>query len=215
MLILVTPTYNKPGRLSLLKNLSIMIGSLKDTKWIIVEDNDTIYPEVQNILPENAIYLAHGPTRNGGNAQRNHAYEYIKENKMTGIIYNLDDDNIYHVDIFKELRKVKHVGFLPVGNLGPNGVERPVLNDEGNFIGWDAHWLHRRYCTDMAGFAFNSELLQKLESPLWNFHRHGGGETEFLEKILNDISEAEFLCDNCKTVYVWHNGNAFLPYESF
>lgn len=207
MLILITCTYERPGRLNLIKNLSIMVESLKDAKWIIVEDGSEINEEVQKVLPSNATYLAFGPTRSGGNSQRNYALEYIKNKKYEGIIYNMDDDNRYDIRIFDEIRKTKHVAFLPVGNLGPNGIERPIV-ENGKFVGWDAHWLSRKYCVDMAGYAFNSKLLNNLESPLWGHAYHGGGEDEFLQKILNNINDAEFLCDNCTKVYVWHNGNA-------
>lgn len=206
MLLLITCTYNRPIRLNLIKNLSIMIGKLKDVKWIIIEDDYEIDEEVRKVLPDNAIYLPFGPTRSGGNAQRNYALEYIKKMGYQGIIYNMDDDNKYDIRIFDEIRKTKNVAFLPVGNLGPNNIERPIVYN-GKFIRWDANWRSRKYCVDMAGYAFNSNLLKKLNSPLWSYFRHGGGEDEFLQKILNDINDAEFLCDNCTKVYVWHNGN--------
>lgn len=205
MLILITCTYKRPNRFNLIKSLSDIIGSTVNVLWIIVEDNKSIDQELKNILPGNSIYLAYGPTKDNGNAQRNIALEYIKLNRIKGIIYNLDDDNKIDEKIFDELRKVKNVAFLPVGNLGPNGIERPIVQN-GKFIKWDANWNYRKYPVDMAGFAFNSNILNKIESPVWP-HKGKAGETEFLEKILKDINDAEFLCNDCKDVYVWHNGN--------
>ena len=31
-----------------------------------------------------------------------------------GVVYFADDDNSYHLDLFRELRKIKTVGVLPV-----------------------------------------------------------------------------------------------------
>jgi len=39
------------------------------------------------------VYLAHGPTRSGGNAQRNVALKLIRDGRLNGIVYQLDDDN--------------------------------------------------------------------------------------------------------------------------
>jgi hypothetical protein len=188
-----------------MKDLSDTIKFLDNVLWIVVEDSPNTDQEVLEVLPENSIYLSCGPTKDKGHAQRNLALEYIKSHNLRGIIYNLDDDNKYDIRLFNELRKVKNVAFFPVGNLGPHGVERPVV-ENGKFVRWEANWTWRKYCVDMGGFAFHSDLLKNIESPIWHY-KGAGGENEFLQKILKSIDDVEFLCDNCKDVYVWHNGN--------
>lgn len=205
MLIFITCTYKRPNRFTLIKNLSNIIGQISDILWIVVEDNDSIDLDIKTILPKNSIYLYTGPSKDKGHAQRNLALEYIRHNKLSGIIYNFDDDNKYDPKLFEELKKTKRIAFFPVGNLGPFGVERPII-ENGKFKDWEANWKSRKFCVDMAGFAFHSDLLKNLDSPMWNF-KGMGGESEFLEKIVKDINDVEFLCDNCTKVYVWHNGN--------
>lgn len=42
--------------------------------------------------------------------------------------------------------------------------------------------MARKFPIDMAGFAFDAQLLHGLQSPIWN-HHGVGGESEFLEKL--------------------------------
>lgn len=207
-LILVTCTYERPGRLELIEELSALVSENNDhnnTSWIVVEDASQINEKIKKILPDFATYMCEGPTKDGGNKQRNKALQHIKDKKINGNIYSLDDDNKYAPEIFQELRKPKRFGFLPVGNLGPKGVERPVVFN-GIFYGWDSAWTNRKFPVDMAGFVFDSSFLQQIKSPIWN-HTGTGGETEFIEKIISSPHEAVFLCDDCQVVMVWHNGN--------
>lgn len=207
-LILVTCTHNRPGRIELIEELSELVSknnSPENTSWIVVEDDAQIDQKVSKILPEFAHYMCEGPTKDGGNKQRNKALEYIRDNHIDGNVYSLDDDNKYAPQIFEELRKPKRFGFLPVGDLGPKGVERPIVIN-GLFYGWDSAWTNRKFPVDMAGFVFDSKYLQRFPSPIWD-HTGTGGETEFIEKILSSPHEAEFLCDDCQIVMVWHNGN--------
>lgn len=207
-IFLVTCTYDRPKRLDFIKNLSKFIHINNQEKrifWIVVEDAEKIDDAVSEILPKFATYMSIGPTRDKGHVQRNLALEYIRDNKFNGIVYNFDDDNKYDSKIFKELKKVRKIAFFPVGNLGPNAIETPKLNRYGKFSHWDAGWMERKYPVDMAGFAFHTNLLSDLKSPIWQ-HEGVGGETEFIEKLNFLPNEIQFLCNRCKDVYVWHNG---------
>ena len=108
-----------------------------------------------------------------------------------------------------EIRKVKQVAVLPVGNLGPNGIERPIVVD-GKIVAWDCGWSSRQYPVDMAGFAFHSDLLRNIEKPFWNVSGGRGGENEFLQRIVPENYELEVLCDNATKCFVWHNENLAL-----
>ena len=92
---------------------------------------------------------------------------------MAGIVYLADDDNYYEEALFAELAKIRRVGLVPVGLLGPMGIERPIVS-AGRIVGWSAHWTSRRFPVDMAAFAFNATLLQNLEGPIWTYATRGG-----------------------------------------
>ena len=204
-LIIVTPTYKNPKRLFFINECIKVFSQIKNLLWILCEDNNTIDFEVNNLLLKSKInytYLSYGPTKDKGNEQRNYCYEYIVHNNLTGIIYNADDDNQYNIKLFDEIKKTKNISIFPVGNLGPNGIERPIIKD-GKILYWDAGWAERRFPVDMAGFAFNSKYLYKKKLKLW-MHHGVGGESEFISSITNG-NDFEFLCDNCTLCYVKHN----------
>lgn len=205
-LILITPTWERENRMSYLERLASVVKPVSDMTWLVVEDGAVPSEEVSDLLGSTQIehrYWAVGPTRDKGHVQRNAALEYIKSSGLQGVVYNADDDNRYDPRLFDQLRQVQRVGVFPVGNLGPSGVERPIIR-EGRLVGWDAGWLDRKDPIDMAGFAFCASLLQGLQSPLWRHHGIGG-ESEFLDKLIASDNELEFLCDECTSCFVWHN----------
>ncbi|MEI8348983.1 MAG: glycosyltransferase family 2 protein [Candidatus Omnitrophota bacterium] len=209
-LIIITPTYPRANRIACLDRCANVFKKVDELLWIVIEDGAALNEEVTQLLKQsgiNHIYLHFGPTRCWGNEQRNHALEYIRDNNIKGIVYLADDDNYYDPRLFTEIRKTKKVSIFPVGNLGPNGIERPVISG-GKIIGWDAHWLDRKFPVDMAGFAFNADILQGLEGQPWNYcpaDKRRGGESEFLERLVATSDELEVLCDSCTRCYAWHN----------
>ena len=62
------------------------------------------------------------------------------------------------LNVIGHIRKTKNISIFPVGDLGPNGIERPIIKD-GKILYWDAGWTQRCFPVDMAGFAFNSKYL--------------------------------------------------------
>lgn len=202
-IIVVTATYKRFERIPMISHLMSILNRRDDVVWIVVEDGKEKDEKLVEILPEYAIYLNIGPTKDGGNVQRNLALEYIVDNQLDGVVYNADDDNRYLDGLFDEIKKTKKISIFPVGNLGPNGVERPVLED-GKFVRWDANWLDRKFPVDMAGFAFHSSLLKNLKRPIW-IHKGMGGESELISKMISSVDEFEFLCKDCTEVCVWHN----------
>lgn len=204
---IITCTYPRPLRIKYLEHLKSLLNNETKIRWLIIDDNNILDNELANFIPEYAIYLYIGPTRDKGHTQRNLGLEYIYDNKLDGIVYNADDDNYYDIKIFNELRKTKNFAFLPVGGdlSGMDGTpERPILNRKGEFVKWNSFW-QRKYAIDMGGFAFNSKLLDNLSKPFWSFSNGRGGENEFIDKLISSPKEAEFLCDNCTKTYCLHN----------
>lgn len=203
---IITCTYkrNDIDRIQLLNHLKNILTQTQNIRWIVVDDNDQHDKELSDFLPDFAKYLFVGPSRDKGHIQRNLALEYIYDNHLDGLIYNADDDNRYDPNILKILRQTKKFSILPVGNLGPNLVEKALLID-GKFKGWDSGWIERKYPVDMAAFCFDYKLLSSLSKPLWNFTGLGG-ESEFIDKLVNSVDEIEFLAHEKDPTYVWHNG---------
>ena len=205
-LLVITPTVERPGRMAFLERCLSSFRGAAGLHWIVVEDGAASHPEVIALLARGGVAhtcLAQGPSHAWGNAQRDAGLRHVRDLGMTGIVYLADDDNFYEPALFAELRQVRRVGVLPVGLLGPRGIERPIVRG-GRIAGWSAHWKSRRYPLDMAGFAFNAGLLQKFTGPIWTFETRGG-ETEFLERLIASPDELEILCDGCRRCHVWHN----------
>jgi hypothetical protein len=202
----ITCTYqrNTIDRLLLLNHLKSILSKQDNIRWFVIDDNNTEDQKLIDFLPEFATYLFIGPSRDKGHKQRNLAIEYIYDNHLDGLIYNADDDNKYDPNIFTHLRTTQKFSIIPVGNLGPNGVEKAILND-GQLYGWDAGWIERKYPVDMAAFCFDSKLLKRLTKPFWNFNGVGG-ESEFIDKVIDSTEDIEFLLHDTNRVYVWHNG---------
>jgi len=202
-IIFVTITHERPGRIHMMGHLKSILDERDDVEWVVVEDADSKSPELAAFLPPYAHHLHFGPTRDWGNEQRNAALEYIHDTGMEGIVYNADDDNKYDPRLFDEIKRTKRVSMLPVGNLGPYGVERPVVIN-GKFRRWEAGWTERKYPVDMAGFAFHSGMLKEMKKPFWK-HSGRGGESEFISRLVESTESLEFLCSRCTDVFVWHN----------
>jgi len=220
-LLVVTPTYERPERIALLERCLATFRGIAGLHWIVVEDAAERHPSVARWLIQSGLshtYLAVGPTGAWGNAQRDLALRHIRDQRLQGIVYLADDDNYYEARLFTELRQVRRVGIMPVGLLGPFGIERPILRS-GRIVDWSAHWKSRRFPVDMAAFAFDAALLHGLEGPIWTFAARGG-ETEFLERLVGSPDALEILCDGCRRCYVWHDlplgqspGRALMAYR--
>jgi hypothetical protein len=202
----VTPTYDRPARMRLLERCLATFQRIGGLHWIVVEDAAESNPDVVALLERSGIdhtCLAVGPTLSWGNAQRDMALRHVRDSGVEGVVYLADDDNFYEPALFEELRKVRRAGVVPVGLLGPSGIERPIVR-QGRIVGWNVHWKGRRFPVDMSGFAFDASLLRGIAGPIWTYPRRGG-ETEFLERLLSSPDELEILCDGCRKCHVWHD----------
>ena len=87
-LLLVTTTYSHIEQLMRLEHLIHVVADEPNVLWVVVEDAAETSHEVAQLLREHArvktVHLAHGPTRRGGNAQRNVALQYIRDNALEG-----------------------------------------------------------------------------------------------------------------------------------
>ena len=191
--------------------------------WILAEDEVDIDPQVVRTLRRTGIpyiYLAYGLTQSWGNAQKNAAMQIVyalsrsKEHGGLmghGPVYGLDDDNKILSDILGVLTRVNRVGVFPMGNLGADGWEEPIVDEMGLVIESGSLWQpeERLYPFDYGGFSFNSSLLgTTISGPMFWKHTDFAGESEFLTQIIGNIKDLEPLCgrtplQECHSV--WHN----------
>ncbi len=190
-LIFVTCTYRRRGRLDYFRrHIRTLISQIDRYHWIVVEDGDRLDPELQILLEGwNTRYLNIGPTSDEGGTQRNLAFEYIRDQRLDGVVYNLEDNNLVYSSLAAELRGISKVAIVPVGNLGPGGVERPIVRN-GKLIRWEGGWTERKYPVAKGGFAFDSRLIFDAASPIWNWHGFAG-ESEFIEKLVHSVEDLD------------------------
>ena len=166
-LLLITITF--PHKLQMLKleHCVRVLRYVRNFVWYVVEDAAAPSAAVAALLRRSRVphrHAAHGPTRDGGNAQRNEAMRLIRREWSEGIVYNMDDDNSYHPELWDALRELRpmRVGVLAVrrGVYPPHGcdgtfdaldgtswkarehmVERPTYDAAtGEFGGFEAGW---------------------------------------------------------------------------
>jgi len=189
--------------------------------WIVAEDEVDIDPLVVRTLRRTGVpyvYFAYGLTRSWGNAQKNAVMQVVyalsRPEERGGLlgpgpVYGLDDDNKMLPDLLDLLIKVDRIGIIPMGNLGADGYETPVLDELGEVVESESLWSYRKYAFDYGSFSFNSTLLGTVISgPLFWKHNDFAGESEFLDQVIGNIRDLEPLCGREKLQdchYVWHN----------
>lgn len=229
-LIIVTITYPHKRQIEKLSNCLNVLHGQTDLLWFVVEDAATRTDAVSNLLANaNASFDFHhcavGPTRSFGNAQRSYALSYIRDHRLKGVVYMMDDDNRYNPKLFPELRTVraKSIGVFAIRRwswANTQLIEMPIYT-RGRFMRFQAGWCNggwltkkfgpRRFCVDMGAFAFDAKLLHGKRGDLWNatsFARPHGGENELLVNLVGrdyDLNRLQPLADCGSTVYVFHN----------
>lgn len=208
-LIIITPTIYRPNRLSIFKRLGEILRQIDNFFWLVVEDGVELDLELKNYIKtvtSNFHYFEHYSQRYHYHDQINEALKYVKNNNLEGKVYIAEDSHLYEKELFDEIRKTNKIAVFPVGNVGPNGIERPIyVNDK--ILNWDSGWKERKFPVCRAGFSFDSNLLKTIEElPLWNFIGRGvGGESEFIERFIENVDDLEVLCDKATRCYVWAN----------
>lgn len=164
-LLLITITFPHAEQLLKLEHCAHALVGEPGVLWVVAEDAASPSPFVGALLNRSGlvhVHLAHGPTRQRGNAQRDAALRYIREQRLEGVVYNMDDDNAYAPAVWNELRAVRpgRVGVLAVrravfppprcdGRFFPLRkveqrklrVDRPLYDaTTGLFAGFDSGW---------------------------------------------------------------------------
>lgn len=226
LLIIVTPTYNNPFQAMHLNRLAHTLRLVTPPLlWIVVE-MPAQSMDTAEILRKSGVMYRHlvchknlTEVNDRSAHQRNTALEHIEHHQLEGIVYFADDNNVYTLELFEQLREIKRFGTWPVGMLvhdkSEANLKGPVCNSTTVF-GWHTNEKNKGHCrfyVSMPGFAFNSSILwdpQKwgrstLESiRLLDSSEDGLQETQFVEQMVEDESQMEGLGHGCSKVMVWH-----------
>lgn len=118
LLIIVTPTYNHPFQAYYLNRLAQTLKLVPPPLlWIVVEITSQS-EETADILRSSGIMYRHlfcktnlTNTSHRSIVQRNAALAHIETHHLDGIVYFADDDSIYSLEIFQQMREIRYFLF--------------------------------------------------------------------------------------------------------
>ncbi|XP_043283254.1 galactosylgalactosylxylosylprotein 3-beta-glucuronosyltransferase P-like [Venturia canescens] len=217
-LYIITPTFRRPEQMAELTRLSQTLMLVENLHWLVIEDAKMLSPQIARFLSRTGLVFEHlvapmlkefenlneSNGRPRGSVCRNRGLEWIRANATNGVFYFADDDNTYHIDLFKEIRRTKKVSMFPVGLCTLFGVSSPIVKN-GKFAGfYDSFTAGRQFMVDMAGFAVSVDFFLKRPNSKMP-HSRGTQENGFLKSLAPfEPREAELLADNCTRILVWH-----------
>lgn len=119
-LIVVTPTYNRAMQAYFMNRVGQVLRLVKPPLlWIVVEMNAASV-ETAEILRNTRVMYKHlvssknmTNVKDRGVHQRNTALEHIQLHRLDGIVYFADDDNIYSLELFENLRRIRYIRIKP------------------------------------------------------------------------------------------------------
>lgn len=226
LLIVVTPSYNRAFQAFYLNRMAHTLRLVPPPLlWIVVEMHAQSM-ETADLLRKTGVMYRHlvcekniTNLKDRGIHQRNTALVHIEHHRLDGIVYFADDDNVYSLELFEQLREIRRFGTWTVGMLAQSKnkaiMEGPVCNGS-QVIGWHTNEKSkrlRRFHVDMSGFAFNSTILwdpqrwhRRTKEPIRQLDtvKEGFQETTFIEQVVEDESQMEGQPNDCSKVMVWH-----------
>jgi galactosylgalactosylxylosylprotein 3-beta-glucuronosyltransferase 3 len=127
-----------------------------------------------------------------------------KHEPGASLVYFMDDDNTYSVELFEEMSKVERgrVGVWPVGLVGAMNVEKPLV-ENGKVVGFNSMWRPERpFPIDMAGFGISCDLLESIPTAQFNYDvEKGYQESEILRQVTTR-DKLQPIASN--KILVWH-----------
>lgn len=211
-----------------IRRLSHLFMLVPNLHWIIVEDSNSTTTLVRNLLLHAGLenrftqlniktppeFKLQGKDPNWikprGVEQRNLALAWLRANVNVdhhAIVFFMDDDNSYSVELFVEMAKIKpgHVGIWPVGLVGGLMVERPLLDPDNKVIGFNAAWRPERpFPIDMAAFGISMDLFIKYPQAVFSYEVQRGYQESEILRYLTTRDQLQPLANNCRDVLVWH-----------
>ncbi|KAL5236643.1 hypothetical protein ACI65C_004053 [Semiaphis heraclei] len=226
LIYFITPTYPRREQIPELTRLGQTLMHVSRLYWIVADDRPDCSLQIMNLLPDfsipytyiaspmPSIYKRDPDAMPRGVSNRRAALNWIRLNHnindSNAVIYFGDDDNTFHLDLFKEIRTTKKISMFPVGLVGEYGVSSPII-DKGKVVGFFDSWpAKRKFPVDMAGFAINVQLLFKYPYATMPY-KVGFEEDRFLSALGIRLDEIEPKAENCTRILVWHTQTAKKP----
>ncbi|XP_057305072.1 galactosylgalactosylxylosylprotein 3-beta-glucuronosyltransferase 3-like [Hydractinia symbiolongicarpus] len=228
IIYLITPTYKRYTQQADLVRMSNTLKHVANIHWILVEDSESKTLLVTSFLSNVGIKYTHLNVRtqrdlilqgndprwkkHRGVDQRNHALSWLRNNvakDTSGVVYFADDDNTYHLDLFKEMRWTRKVSMWPVALVGGLRWEGPICKD-GKVVKFFTAWMpSRQFPVDMAAFAINLKILFNNPKSLINPEvKRGWLESDFLQQLKINVGDVEAKANDCTRILVWHTQTA-------
>ncbi|KAK3092306.1 hypothetical protein FSP39_001073, partial [Pinctada imbricata] len=226
MIYLITPTHSRLEQKADLTRLYQTLLHVKNIHWILIEDSDKKTNLVKNFISGCRIPYTHLNVQTPpqlklkssdpkwlkprGVLQRNAGLTWIRTalnpSKNNGsVVYFMDDDNTYSIELFEEMRYTNKVSVWPVALVGDLRYESPKVENK-TVVGWFTYYKpDRPFAMDMAGFAVNMRLF--FENPsAWfsNNVQRGYQESTILQQLKVSLADLEPKADDCTRVLVWH-----------
>jgi len=221
----ITPTYARWTQKADLVRLSQTLLHIKNFHWVVIEDAAIKSKLVENLLSNSGVNFTHLNAKTETNyklkdedpnwllprgvSQRNEGLKWIRNNvqpNTNGVLYFMDDDNTYSLELFQEIRTTKLAAVWPVGLVGGLKFEGPMSCTERNVGSWYTAWKSDRpFPLDMAGFAIHLSLVFKYPNAKYsNEVARGYLESDFLTKLRLDRTKVEPKANKCSKILVWH-----------
>ncbi|XP_076315061.1 galactosylgalactosylxylosylprotein 3-beta-glucuronosyltransferase S-like [Tachypleus tridentatus] len=218
---IITATYARANQILEITRLAQSLMHVPNIHWLVVEDWFDKNPMVEKILKKRGIqhtYLL-------GPRPPNHlkypyavschhaAFKWIRENAKSGVIFMADDDNVFDLRVFEEMRSTKNVSVWPVGGTFVNELSSPVVKNGMVIDFYDGFRIKRKFALDWAGFAVSVQHF--LSTPGTTVpYRNGFEEDLFLQSLRYELDDLEPKGNNCSEVLAWHTRTTVRTYPS-
>ncbi|KAL4302786.1 hypothetical protein GQ457_10G017910 [Hibiscus cannabinus] len=237
LLIVITPTHARPLQAYYLNRLAYALKLAQPPLlWIVVEMTSQS-EETADILRKSSVMYRHlvckknqTDIKDRNVHQRNVALSHIETHHLDGIVYFANEENIYSIDLFEQMRHIRRFGTWTVAKKTWDNsrviLEGPVCNGT-QVIGWHLNGQSkrfRRFHAEMPGFAFNSTILwdpKRWHRPTLEQIRQldtvkdGFQSSSIIERVVEDESQMEGLPLDCSRIMVWElnieASNSFHP----
>ncbi|CAL5205204.1 unnamed protein product [Lathyrus oleraceus] len=234
LLIVITPTFNRPFQAYYLHRLSQTLKLVQPPLlWIVVEMNSQS-EETSDILRSSGIMYRHlvckmnvTNTNHKSILMRNVAIAHVETHRLDGIVYFADDDNVYSIELFQQMREIRRFGTWTVAKLSEDrsGIvfQGPICNGS-EVIGWhtdnESDRKSKRFHAEISGFAFNSTILWERKPLLERIRKFESAKENLwvsmlIEQVVEDESQMEGLMSDCSRVMVWRidhkSSHSFYP----
>lgn len=179
-LILLTVSFPHALQLLKLSHCARVLQGVPNTLWMVGEDAARPSHDVAQLLRATGKpyrHIALGPTRKGGNAQRNALLRLIRHEHLEGIVYNMDDDNAYHPSLWAELRRLRP---MRVGAFAVRRGSYPPPSCDGVFdvLRAESGWKFREHMIERATYEPQTGRFTGFEAGwcdpgAWNWQKLG------------------------------------------